>query len=318
MTNACTMSVDLGGGDAVSQLHQLQTKKYAYGLEFTFTQPVPPLWAATGSIIIQNEDDTVTLRVTVDEAQSRQKKKDAKECTASQLLRVVQSYHLSKVEATIPNPSTITKKQERMLERAELEASTIRGLYAYDGQRSPTIMCIDLEVYEKSKEVLVLEIGIASTEYMAGCEGFVETRHLVIQEHLGLENTYTPNHRENFKIGTSEYILLDELPSRMQAIAERIMARNNPVLLVNCGVVNDVKWLAAVGINVFDLFPGLRVVDLGQAFMFMSGELQLPSLTKILGHYQYEVAEDEKHNGGMDAFHGILSVLSMAKELNEW
>lgn len=310
------METDSQLRDAVSQLHELQSQNYLRELEFHFDQPEPPLWVASASVGVQHERQTLKLNVSMQKSESKRKKQDAKQHAAAQLLNSIRRFpSLSTWVPNVTYPQGLKPRQYRMLDRAGIEANKIKAMYSSTIERGATVICIDLEIFDQSSEVSALEVGIASITFADGMELPIEARHLIIGDHVHLVNKYTPNNRHNFKVGVSEYIPNEELSTRMQAIIKQIVRSDVPVFLANCGVQNDVKWLAALGIDIHALVSGVQVVDIGQAFMFMSRETELRGLGKILQSYQIHIPEETQHNGGMDALHGLFAALLVGGDL---
>ncbi len=176
-----------------------------------------------------------------------------------------------------------------------------------------TILSIDVEAYEKGKEVL--EVGLAWIRYRGVWpQSPIFCRHFVVKDHLHLHNgTFVPDHRGQFDFGESEYVMESELQDLVTTTLKDIAADGDRLYLVGHSVHHDVRWLEGLGVDLGG--TGFLTCDIGQAYQASRDAMQLLKLESMMDNFS--MAHRHLHNAANDAYYSLLVCLQMM-EAEEW
>lgn len=174
------------------------------------------------------------------------------------------------------------------------------------------IMCIDVEMYEKDKNIIT-EVGFSVLK-----DDTIQTRHFIISENYEFNNgVYVENNKLNFNFGESEKVSLNEA---INIIKSEI--RNTDFIIGN-KVSDDIKlvfgkeFLSSIQKKVFNsdnmiyFHKDVEYFDLGSHKRNVAISTMLDKL---------EIKYSNLHNAGNDAHYNILvyrEIIDNIKESNK-
>lgn len=176
------------------------------------------------------------------------------------------------------------------------------------GAEEFVILAMDVEKNPRGSEIL--EVGLS---YMLASDSWfipaIHAFHLIISDHLHIHNDLPGySQRDNFNFGTSEHVMLQELPHRIKVIIDAA-AQAGPVFLMGHSVHNDIAWLANSGVLL-----DLPVCDLAKAYQSQKQSVQVTGLQKMME--ALAVDHQNCHNGGNDAFYTLETGVEMINRLH--
>lgn len=190
----------------------------------------------------------------------------------------------------------------------------------------PIFISIDVELYEQTPKV-VTEIGIAVLDpgvfrgSYHGADGanwrrHIKANHIRVAEYAHLVNRqFVRGCPTAFEFGVSDLVPRSQVAAAVSALLrpdKRASSSNRPIVIVGHDIMQDVRYLQQIGIDILNRRGVLRTFDTAKLFRAFHHptERNIRGLAAVLNHFDIEAWF--LHNAGNDAVYTMWALLAIA------